>query len=158
MRRSLPVISAVALQRRADGESEESTRLFTGRQESDRKLIEAYLTGGQPPVFPNAALPIDELIRASAGFGNVTSAADGDQIIRHTEPGPYLGGVPVLSLPFALHSIARSTDDSVSWLKDYQNQQGQLLVRYYGSASTFQTYSLSAVLSSAIRLSSGGIS
>jgi len=158
VRRSLPVISAVALQRRADGESEESIRLFSGRQESDRKLIEAYLAGEQPPVFPNAALPIDELIRASAGFGNVTSTADEDQIIRHTEPGAYLGGVPVLSLPFALHSIARSTEDPVSWLKDYQNQQGHLLVRYYGPASTFQTYSLSAVVSSAIRLSSGGIS
>lgn len=155
VRRSVPVISAVALQRRAGGESEESMKLFMGRQESDRKLIEGYLIGDQPPVFPNAALPIDELIRASSGFGNVTSTADGDQIIRHTEPGAYLGSVPVLSLPFALHSIARSTEDSVSWLKEYHNQQGQLLVRYYGPASTFQTYSLSAVLSSAIRISEG---
>jgi adenylate cyclase len=152
---SLPVISAVALQRGSSDESPESVRIFSERQEAARSTIEPYLVGAHRPTFASGALPIDELLRASAGFGNVTSAADEDQIVRHAQPGAYLGETPVLSLPFALYATSHIGERTGTWLAERQNSLGEVLIRYYGPAQTFQTYSLSAVLSSAIRVSEG---
>ena len=152
---SLPVVSAVALQRGTSDESPESVRIFSERQEAARATTEPYLVGSPRPTFASAALPIDELLRVSAGFGNVTSAADEDQIVRHTQPGAYLGETPVLSLPFALYATSHIGERTGTWLAERQNSLGEVLIRYYGPAQTFQTYSLSAVLSSAIRVSEG---
>jgi len=152
---SFPVVSAVALQRGSSDESPESVRIFSERQEAARSTIEPYLVGAHRPSFASAALPIDELLRASAGFGNVTSTADEDQIVRHAQPGAYLGETPVLSLPFALYATSDIGERTGTWLAERQNSLGEVLIRYYGPAQTFQTYSLSAVLSSAIRVSEG---
>lgn len=152
---SLPVVSAVALQRGSTDESPQSLRIFTERQEAVRSRIEPYLVGASRPTFTSAALPIDELLRASAGFGNVTSTADEDQIVRHALPGGYLGSLPVLSLPFSLYAITHNGDQAGEWLKKHETPLGEVLIRYYGPAQTFQTYSLSAVLSSAIRTAEG---
>lgn len=155
MQSALPVVSAVALQRGDMGESSETVQLFTERQAGRKNVIQAYLEGASRPVFPAAALPIDELIRASAGLGNVTSAADEDQIIRHTQPGAYLKDVPVLSLPFALYAAVHGDDAAVTNLRKLESELGEFLIRYHGPAQTYDTFSLSAVLSSWIRMSEG---
>lgn len=152
---SLPVVNAVALQRGGGDESPRDLNLFSERQDSSRAVIEPYLVGASRPTFTNAALPIAELLKTSAAFGNVTSSADEDQIVRHTQPGAYLGATPVLSLPFALYATSHGADGAGAWLREHQNPQGELLIRYYGPAQTFQTYSMSAVLSSAIRVAEG---
>jgi adenylate cyclase len=155
VRRSLPVVSAVALQRRGGDESPQNVALFTERQHSARAVIEPYLAGASRPNFTSAALPFDELLKKGAAFGNVTSSADEDQIVRHTQPGAYLSATPVLSLPFALYATTWGADGAGAWLVERQNPLGELLIRYYGPAQTFQTYSMSAVLSSAIRVAEG---
>lgn len=152
---TLPVVSAVALQRGAMDESPATLQAFTERQTAARSIIQAYLQGSSRPVFPAAALPIDELIRASAGLGSVTSAADEDQIIRHTQPGAYLKDVPILSLPFALYAAVHGADAAGPGLRKFENNLGEFLIRYHGPAQTYDTYSLSAVLSSSIRMSEG---
>lgn len=152
---TLPVVNSVALQRAGDGESVTSVRLFTERQAAQRSLIQSYLGPIPPPMFSSAALPIDELLSASAALGNVTSAADDDQIIRHAQPGAYFRDVPILSLPFALYSTVYGARGAGQELQAYQNQAGEFLIRYYGPAATYDTYSLSAILSSAIRSAEG---
>lgn len=152
---TLPVVSAVALQRGTMGESPETLKLFTDRQETRRSVIQAYLEGAARPVFPAAALPIEELIRASAGLGSVTSAADEDQIIRHAQPGGYLKDVPILSLPFALYAAVQGDDAAGQDLRKCENELGEFLLRYHGPAQTYDTFSLSAVLSSWVRMSEG---
>lgn len=152
---TLPVVSAVALQRGSMDESPATLQVFTDRQTATRSIIQAYLEGASRPVFPAAALPIDELMRASAGLGSVTSAADEDQIIRHTQPGGYLKEVPILSLPFALYAAVHGADAAGPDLRKFENEQGEFLIRYHGPAQTYDTYSLSAVLSSWIRMSEG---
>ena len=155
VRSSLPVVSAVALQRGGGDERQRDLKVFSDRQQSARAVIDPYLAGASRPVFASGALPFDELLQTSAAFGNVTSAADEDQIVRHTQPGAHLGETPVLSLPFALYATTRGADGAGEWLRERQNPLGELLIRYYGPAQTFQTYSIGAVLSSAIRVAEG---
>jgi adenylate cyclase len=152
---SLPVVSAVALQRGGGDESPQNLKIFKERQESVRAVIDPYLAGKARPTFASGALPFDELLQTSAAFGNVTSTADEDQIVRHTQPGAYLGTTPVLSLPFALYATTHGASGAGAGLQEHQNSLGELLIRYYGPAQTFRTYSLGAVLSSAIRVAEG---
>lgn len=152
---SLPVVSAVALQRGDMEESPEAQSLFRARQMEERTAIVSYVQGPDRPHYSAAALPVLPLLKASAGFGSVTSVADDDQIVRHTQPGAYLGDIPVLSLPFALYATAHADTGSTEDLLAKQDRRGDYLIRYFGPAATYDTYSMSAILSSAIRLSEG---
>ena len=152
---SLPVVSAVALQRGAMQESPQALGVFKERQIQNRDKILPYLRGKPHPIYPAAALPVEPLLRTSAGFGSVTSTADEDQIVRHIQPGAYLRDIPLLSLPFALYVTAPGDDDVGEELIRYQNELGEYLIRYFGPAATYDTYSFSAILSSAIRISEG---
>ncbi len=152
---TLPVISAVALQKGTMEESPEAQVLFRERQMEDKDAIEPYLRGPKRPRYSAGALPIVPLLKASAGFGSVTSTADEDQIVRHTQPGAYLNDVPVLSLPFALYATVHKQLGADPELMSRQDPQGEYLIRYFGPAATYDTYSMSAILSSAIRLSEG---
>lgn len=152
---TLPVISAVAPQRGKIYESADELALFTERQTLSRETILPYLRGGTHPTYPGAALPIEPLIKASAGFGGVTSTADEDQIVRHVQPGVYLKEVPLLSLPFALYATVRGSAGAPEELLSAENELGEYLIRYFGPAGTYDTYSFSAILSSAIRMSEG---
>lgn len=152
---SLPVVSAVALQRAGMAESAEALALLRNRQETSQSEIMSYLAGGDYPRYSAAALPVTPLLERSAGFGSVTSAADEDQIVRHTQPGAYLHDIPILSLPFALYTIAHDASHADEGLVDQRNHLGEYLIRYFGPAATYDTYSMSAILSSAIRISEG---
>ena len=152
---TLPVVSAVALQRGQMEESQQSLSIFRERQMASRELILPYLRGKPHPIYSAAALPIEPLLRMSAGFGSVTSIADEDQIVRHLQPGAYLLDTPLLSLPFALYATAHGDSSAGEELIRYQNELGEYLIRYYGPAATYDTYSFSAIISSAIRLSEG---
>lgn len=152
---TLPVISAVAPQRGEPERSAQALTLFAERQARSKTLLLSYLRGNAHPTYPGAALPIEPLIRASTGFGSVTSTADEDQIVRHIQPGVYLKNVPLLSLPFALYAAVNGETGAGEDLLRAQNELGEYLIRYFGPAATYDTYSFSAVLSSAIRVSEG---
>lgn len=152
---SLPVVSAVALQRAHSEESAESMRLFQERQQANESAVRPYLLGGPRQSYSGAALPIDPLLRTSAAFGNVTSAADEDQIVRHAQAGAYLNDSPILSLPFALYASVRGGAGADESLRKLRDNAGEYLIRYFGPAATYDTYSISAILSSAIRMSEG---
>jgi adenylate cyclase len=152
---SLPVVSAVALQRGDMEESPEAQALFRDRQMEEQSSILPYLGGLTRSHYSAAALPVLPLLKASAGFGSVTSTSDDDQIVRHTQPGAYLKDIPVLSLPFALYATLHAHTGAEEELVSRQDQRGNYLIRYFGPAATYDTYSMSAILSSAIRLSEG---
>jgi adenylate cyclase len=152
---TLPVVSAVALQRGAAAESAEAQAVFKERQARNQADILSYLRGGAYQRYSAAALPVIPLLERSAAFGSVTSAADEDQIVRHTQPGAYLNDVPILSLPFALYATVHGAIGADEGLNKKQDRIGAYLIRYFGPAATYDTYSMSAILSAAIRLSEG---
>lgn len=152
---ALPVVNAVALQRSRSMESDGALRLFQERQGAAIDVIKSYLLGSSQPRYSGAALPIEPLLRMSASLGSVTAAADEDQIVRHARPGAYLDETPILTLAFALYATVNGRSGGGEPLARLLNTDGEFLIRYFGPASTYDTYSLSAVLSSAIRLSEG---
>lgn len=99
-----------------------------------------------------AALPVDALLAAAAGAGNVRFLPDGDQIFRRVPLAFEVGGRILPSLPFAISRGLGSGPD----LKDVPlDRSGQLIVRFHGPTGTYETYSIGALINSQARIEAG---
>ncbi len=142
----LPVVLAAAPRRGKSQEELEALTLFLGRQsEFDRRssLIEKFHL--EAPESPGAlTMPIPQLMKRAASFGNVNIPNDADGVFRHTEPGTIFRGAPLLNLPFALYAVTnpQNTPD-LSALS-----QGKLALRFAGPSRTYKTFSYFAILES----------
>ncbi|MBX7143144.1 MAG: adenylate/guanylate cyclase domain-containing protein [Oligoflexia bacterium] len=159
MGQSIPVVSAVAL-RHSEGAVVDQERLsrFKERQiAADRSshFTSRFLLDPVRDEFEGITLPISELLDNSAAFGNVSARPDSDGVFRHITVGGYYSGAPLLGLPFSLFEAATAGRQDVSWLGEYLDQRGRLAVHFQGSARSYKTYSMAAVIASFQRLQSG---
>jgi adenylate cyclase len=142
----LPVVLAAAPRHGKSQEEIAALTLFLERQsEVDRRssLIEKFKLF--TPKDPGAlTLPIPQLIKRAASFGNVNIPNDADGVFRHTESGSIFNGAPLLNLPFALYAVTnpQSTPD----LSALSN--GKLALRFAGPSRTYKTFSYFAILES----------
>lgn len=153
--RSLPVVSAVSLRREvADGDPA-IEGLFKAVQEERRPEIEQYVRPETSPEYPSATLPIDLLIKASPGLGNVTAEPDQDKIFRHARAGAFLERTPVLNLPLALYNLIHPGGGKAEELHRLADPSGKLLVRFFGPEATYESFSIAAVINSWVKLEQG---
>lgn len=152
---SLPVVSAVALRSSGVEIPADSGALFTRSLTRDVETRRALLGGFAPPRYGTATLPIPELIEASRSLGNVTSEPDEDKIFRRTTPGALINDLPIANLPFALFADTAPEAARDSRFAELQDPTGKLLVRFFGPAGTYDTYSIHAVINSWLQLEEG---
>jgi len=100
----------------------------------------------------SVTLPVENLLEAAAGAGNVQFAPDGDGIYRRLPLVFRLKDMVLPSLPLA----------AVNFLQGEQNLQnipfdgsGQMIVRYHGPRGTYRTYSLAAIINSWAQIEEG---
>jgi adenylate cyclase len=115
------------------------------------------------PEMQSAVLSVEEVLVSCRGLGNVTFAPDEDGIYRRLAlVSPYKGKF-IPSLPLAVAAgvmgIGRFTlDPGALRLGDLTiplDQSGQMLVKYYGPAGTYQRYPIANVIQSQVRLEMG---
>lgn len=152
---SLPVVSAVAFRTTGEPVNDAGYMKLYSRQEQAAEKIAPYILPGTSSEYVSAALPIDELLQSSAAFGNVSSRADDDQIFRRVHPAGYLRATPVLSLPFAMHSLLNSGEGVRAYLSEVSLPDGALLLRFHGPAGTYKTFSFHAITTSWIAMEAG---
>jgi adenylate cyclase len=152
---NIPVVSAVALRSSGDEASEEEYALFAERQKALENRISPYLLSSSPMRFESAALPFEDLLRSSAGFGNVSSRSDDDQIFRRVTTAGYVHTTPVLGLPFAMHSLQEDPTGVRAYLSKVALPDGTLLLRFFGPAGTYKTFSFHAITASWLALTEG---
>jgi adenylate cyclase len=152
---NLPVVSAVALRSSGDEASAAEYEVFADRQRVARSRLEPYLFASSPGRFESAALPFEELLHSSAGFGNVASRSDDDQIFRRVKTAEYVRTTPVLGLPFAMHSLLEGSEGVRDYLSEVALPDGSLLLRFYGPAGTYKTFSFHAITASWLAVTEG---
>jgi len=100
----------------------------------------------------SVTLPVENLLEAASGAGNVQFAPDDDGIYRRLPLVFRLKDMVLPSLPLA----------AVNFLQGEQNLQnipfdgsGQMIIRYHGPRGTYRTYSLAAIINSWARIEEG---
>ena len=155
---TLPTVLSVALRTENVEHDPKALALFKQRQieaNGRTKFEEAFLAGLPKYTLAGITLPIIELIETATSFGNVTASADSDQIYRHALPGVYFDTTPVLSLPFAVFSLANPNFTDGSAITRFADDDGRYVVRFHGPAGTYPSYSIDAIIQSWVQLSAG---
>jgi adenylate cyclase len=155
VQRSLPVVSTLVLRGEAPVDGSLDQDLLATIQSNRRDSVERYISSFPVHSYPFALLPTPELARASSALGSVTAEPDTDRIFRSTLPGARLKDIPVLNLPFALFNVAEPESSVVSELHSRADTRGRLLVRFFGPAGTYDTFSMHAVINSFLQLEEG---
>jgi adenylate cyclase len=153
--RSLPVVNALVLRQQASRNGATGVAEFIARQSQEQSNLEPYVRGFPVRHYSDVVLPIPELVTASAALGNVAAEPDDDQIFRSTVPGAYVQGLAVLNLPFALYKLVRPDSAEIHTLHEKADARGKLLVRFFGSAGTYETFSMHAVIASWLEMQEG---
>jgi adenylate cyclase len=107
--------------------------------------------------FPSAesvSLPVDVLLRAARGAGNVSFVPDGDGVFRRL---PLAVSYRNLLIPSAPLVLARYILGNESLAAVPLDREGRMIIRYYGPAGTYKTYSIAAIINSWAQLEEGGI-
>ena len=97
------------------------------------------------PLALSAGLPVDVLIRAARGAGNVLFLPDKDGIFRRLPlAGSYMGRL--------IPSISVALADFVGGGKNFSSvpvdSSGRMIIRYHGSAETYKRYSIASIINS----------
>lgn len=131
------------------------------------KKSEVTFAGPKPQWMPIerslASLPIDVLIGAATGFGNAKADPDADGVYRRINLVEALGEDIIPSFALKATSDIKGKP-ALSWGKRSEfkfgsetiplDDDGRMMINYYGGADTFINYSLSDVLASAAALNS----
>lgn len=113
------------------------------------------LEGFSPERYQTATVPIPELLEASRTIANVTAEPDEDKIFRRTMPGAIINDMPIANLPFALLAEVAPEAVATGRFAELRDASGKLLVRFFGPAGTYDTYSIHAVINSWLQLEEG---
>jgi len=100
----------------------------------------------------SATLPVESLLSSVRGLGNVRFAPDGDGIYRRLPLLFSFRGRAYPALPAALFRYAAGDDDLSEVPRDHK---GNMILRYYGPAGTYETYSAAAVINSFAQIQAG---
>ncbi len=106
--------------------------------------------------FPSAesvSLPVDVLLLAARGAGNVSFVPDGDGVFRRLPMAVSYRDLLIPSAPFVLARFILGTESLAAVPLD---RQGRMIIRYYGPAGTYKTYSIAAIINSWAQLEEGG--
>jgi len=97
------------------------------------------------PIALSAGLPVDELIRAARGAGNVLFLPDKDGIFRRLPlAGSYLGRlIPSISVALADFIGGGKNLSSVP-----VDSSGRMIIRYHGPAGTYKRFSIASIINS----------
>jgi adenylate cyclase len=108
--------------------------------------------------------PLDELVSSAKGLGNVMMVPDGDGIYRRVPllfkyQDHWFPSLPVAALEDILDieavSVDRSNQLSLGPVAIPLQQDGTMLVKYYGGVTTYTYYSIASVIQSYNRLEEG---
>ncbi len=115
--------------------------------------------------YQSIVLPLDELIKNARGLGNVMMTPDADGIYRrvsllHKYRGKYFPSLPLSAIGDVLRveklSIDRSNRLHVADRAVPLQEDGTMLVKYYGGTATYRYYSIGSLIQSFARLEEGG--
>lgn len=130
----------------------------------DERLMGKEFSKLLPEAKSLQSLPVPQLVDAAAGFGNAQAQPDVDGVYRRVRLVERFGEtiIPAISLKV----VSDITGEKVSWPAPFRFQlgdwkiplddRGQMMLRYYGPADTFHSYSLAEVLKSAQQIKEGG--
>jgi len=104
------------------------------------------------PQAVSATLPVSALLDASKGAGNVLFSPDRDGIFRRLPLAFFYEGLVIPSIPLALIRYIRGGQKLSGIPLD---ESGQMIIRYYGSAGTYKTYSIAAIINSWAQVEEG---
>ena len=108
--------------------------------------------GARFPEARSVSLPVDTLLRAAKGAGNVSFVPDGDGVFRRLPIAFAYQGTLIPAVPLAL---ARFLGSGESLGRLPLDGSGRLIIRYYGPSATYTTYSIAAIINSWARIESG---
>lgn len=126
--------------------------------------LQTQLPAWTPSGQSLASLPVEPLIGAARGFGNVQIPPDDDGIYRRIPLIGEMNGEAIPSLPFKVATDVTDAN-SISWPVKQRlvfgnaliplDDDGRMLINYYGKAGSFPAYSLSEVIVSQAAISKG---
>ncbi len=111
---------------------------------------------GSKAVFPaakSATLPVDVLLQAASGAGNVIYPPDGDGIFRRLPMAVVYQGRLIPSAPLVLAGPASRSAGVLGGIP--LDDDGRAIVRYHGAAGTYRTYSIAAIINSWAQMEEG---
>ncbi len=108
-------------------------------------LSAADLPGRSFPPARSVTLPVDVLLRAARGAGNVLFIPDSDSIFRRLPLASIYQGLLIPSLPLAL---AEFEGEGKNLAEIPLDSSGQMIIRYHGPAGTYKTFSIASIINS----------
>jgi adenylate cyclase len=97
------------------------------------------------PSARSAGLPVDVLLQAARGAGNVLFVPDSDGIFRRLPLASEYQGIFIPSIPVAL---AKFLGEGEGLAEVPLDSSGQLIIRYHGPAGTYKSFSIASIINS----------
>ena len=104
------------------------------------------------PAARSATLPVDVLLQAASGAGNVLFLPDGDGIFRRLPMAVFYQGRLVPSAPLVLAGRLSGGADLSGIPLD---MEGRAIIRYHGGAGTYKSYKIAAIINSWAQIEQG---
>jgi adenylate cyclase len=124
------------------GESEDAVPAATLERFS---LSGADLPEQAYPSARSAGLPVDVLLRAARGAGNVLSLPDDDSIFRRLPLASEYQGLLIPSISVALAKYL-GAGEALPLIR--LDSSGQMIIRYHGPPGTYKRYSIASIVNS----------
>ncbi len=115
-------------------------------------LSERPLPRGPLPAFNSVSLPLQDLLSAARGSGNVQFSPDGDSIFRRI---PLVFSYRNRVLPALPLALAEFVAGPQALDKIPLDSTGQMVIRYHGPLGTYKNYSIAAVINSWAQIEEG---
>ena len=144
-----PSVSAVVMSKIARPTNEDKLKLFADRQGNARQnsaLLDSLERIPGLPRYKSATLPVEQILKESLAFGNVSADPDSDGVYRHYTLGGLIKGSPILNLPFALHSLAPESRRVVLDVERFLDDERRLTVRFQGGEGAYETVPIADVI------------
>ena len=124
------------------------------RELSRFALPPSSVPGGAVEPLRSASLPIEVILKAAAGSGNVRFAPDGDGIFRRLPLAFSYESLLLPSLPLALKEFVGGKERPQDVPLD---GQGRMIIRFHGPTGTYRTWSAAAVINSWAQMDEGKV-
>ena len=147
MERSRNVFLAFSL-----SQKEESWQAIPGSALQRFSLAKTDLPEVSYPSARSASLPIDELLRAARGAGNVLFVPDKDGIFRRLPLAQSYEGLLVPSISVALAKFAAEGQKLPPVPVD---SSGRMIIRYHGPSGTYKSISIASIINSWAQIEEG---
>jgi adenylate cyclase len=148
MERSGNVFLALSLSQK----KEESWKAAPASALERFSLAETDLPEASYPSALSASLPIDDLIGAARGAGNVLFVPDKDGIFRRLPLAESYEGLLVPSISVALAKFAAEGQKLPRVPAD---SSGQMIIRYHGPSGTYKSVSIASIINSWAQIEEG---